>query len=114
MSRKEKGFLKTFDHFQVPDEWKKELSNGAHDWESIKCPACGVDDGQFGFKVIPSEERSILFFKVFTCPSECGLILQGHNIQPFLAETCLAEPLSKKIDSIKTSFSLSNLEICWN
>ena len=101
-------------YFNDLDEWKKELNNGAQNWESIRCPACSVDDGQFGFKVIPSGDESKLFFTVFICPSECGLIIQGDNNQPFLSEICLAEPLSKKIDRIKTSFSLNNLEICWN
>ena len=95
------------------EEWKNMWGNEAQGWEEIKCPICGDLNGQIGFKITTSQEVNIFLFSVFICPSECGLVIQDHSTQPFLAEICLTEPLFKEMDRIKKSFGLDELEIRW-
>lgn len=95
------------------EEFKNKWSDEAWDWERIKCPACGEIYGQIGFKIVTSEDENLFLFSVFTCPSECRLVIPDHSAQPFLAEICLAESLYQEMNRIKKIFSLDELEIRW-
>ena len=101
-------------YFNDLEEWKKELSNVEQNWQKIRCPACGEDDGQIGFKISRSEGVNILFFSVFICPSECRLVIRDHGAQPFSAEICLTEPLHREMNHIKIDFGFDDLKVRWS